>query len=167
MKLQRNDTTYRGFVELSASEWALCARDLCDVSPSIGRTLSQSTAGHMGPPMQRKRVDAHPMRSCNIPKSDGVKQRSVRKKSLYLGDSSDMIPILNQVRQAIVHVLVNAKWRRYHRSAFAAQNGIARLIRFAGYPPMQKTSGFALNQWSIRVADFCGFPRSGKGWFSA
>jgi hypothetical protein len=43
-----------------------------------------------GPPVQRRRVDARPMRPCNS-RSDGAEiQRSVRKKSLYPGDTSDI-----------------------------------------------------------------------------
>jgi hypothetical protein len=69
MEPYRNDTTYRGFVELSASDWALCARDLCDRGIVTGRILRLRPGWY----------------------SDGIgMQGSVRKKSLYLGDTSDM-----------------------------------------------------------------------------
>ena len=55
---------------------------------------------------QRTLAAERSLRSCNRLKSDGVEMlRRVRKKSLYLGDSSDMDRALDQVRQSIVHVL--------------------------------------------------------------
>ena len=61
------------------------------------------------------------------------------------------------------------KWRRIPPGAhLAAQNGIARLIGFAGYPPMQKTSGFGIRislsrRWRISA----GFQGAVRDRFSA
>ena len=60
MKLQRNDTTYPEIVELSAWEWAACARGLSD-GPIDSAGLSQRHGGlrpcqHTGPYTQRKRA---------------------------------------------------------------------------------------------------------------
>ena len=61
------------------------------------------------------------------------------------------------------------KWRRIPPGAhLAAQNGIAQTNRICRLSAYAEDEWFRhINQWSIRVADFCGFPRSGKGWFSA
>ena len=60
----------------------------------------------MGPYAQWKRVDAHSPRLCNNLKPHGVQtQRRVRRKSLYLGDSSDMNSSPDHITGSIAHVL--------------------------------------------------------------
>ena len=91
----RNDTIYPEIVELSAWEWSLCARDLSDGPHRLGGLeprprLVCTPTRRMGSSVQRKRVDARPMRPCRSLESDGIEHRSVRKKSLYLAVSPDM-----------------------------------------------------------------------------
>ena len=67
--------------------------------------------------------------------------RSVRKKSLYTGDTSDTnLYLPNQVTQPIVHVLDEwAKVARNDHSDFPAQAGSARLIELPVFSPILKT----------------------------
>ena len=91
------------------------------------------------PYSQRKHIDARSPLFCNKPEVDGVEMRRVRKKSLYLGDLSDMNPAPDYITQSIVHVL--DEWAKAAQDTTAMStdwlsSGYCRKRLIVGFPPM-------------------------------
>ena len=112
--------------------------------------------------------DALLLRHWNSQKS--VKQCSVRKKSLYTGDTSDMNLALEsgQAGRSSTSSMNGRSWLQMPMGAYLAQNGSARPIGFALF------STYAEDEWfqhrfihGIGVADFCGFRGAAESRFSA
>ena len=94
-------------------------------------------------PSNRRILTRRSLSPCNSLKSDGVEtKRRVRKKSLYLGDVSDMNPAPDYITQSIVHVLDewakaaqdNCDERIWCTDWLSSGNCRIRLI--VGFPPM-------------------------------